>query len=96
MYKVFALLLGFCVSLSAADFEPDHRGIIEKWSEESYKRGKKIYDSLCIVCHGTDKREGSLPTALKFHNGQFKNGSDPHGMYKTLTKGFGMHAQFVM
>ena len=90
MYKVFALLLGFCVSLSAADFEPDHRGIIEKWSEESYKRGKKIYDSLCIVCHGTDKREGSLPTALKFHNGQFKNGSDPHGMYKTLTKGFGM------
>jgi glucose/arabinose dehydrogenase len=78
------------LGMAAESFEPDHQGIIEEWSEESVQRGQKIYQSLCVICHGTDKVEGSLPTALKFHNGQFKNGSDPHSMYKTLTKGFGM------
>ena len=84
------IFLIFVSTLSyAANFEPNHKNIIESWTEESYKRGEKIYNAMCIICHGTDKQEGSLPTALKFHNGQFKNGSDPYGMYKTMTKGFG-------
>ncbi|WDE99431.1 c-type cytochrome [Lentisphaera profundi] len=62
---------------------------IQAWSELSLERGEKIYNSLCITCHGNTDKEGSLPTALKFHEGPLKNGQDPLSMYNTLTKGFG-------
>jgi len=53
------------------------------------ERGEKIYNRLCITCHGNTEKEGSLPTALKFHEGPFKNGIDPLSMYQTLTSGYG-------
>ncbi|MDE0838012.1 MAG: c-type cytochrome [Kiritimatiellae bacterium] len=67
-------------------------GLIGNWSEASLDRGAKIYAGLCVTCHGTPVKEGSLPTALKFHEGAFKNGNDPMGMYKTLSLGFGQMA----
>lgn len=70
----------------------DHRGLIEDWNDESFKRGEKIYNQLCINCHGTVDSPGSLPTSLRFASGKFKNGSDPHSMYRTLTYGFGLMA----
>ncbi len=68
----------------------DHQGLINGLDRESYKRGEKIYNRLCINCHGTANKPGSLPTSLKFASGKFKNGNDPHAMYQTLTRGFGM------
>ncbi|MEO1832664.1 MAG: DUF6797 domain-containing protein [Akkermansiaceae bacterium] len=68
----------------------DHREIVRAWDKTSLKRGKEIYNQLCITCHGTDQKEGSIPIALKFHEGEFKNGHDPFRMYQTLTKGYGM------
>ncbi|MDB4572959.1 c-type cytochrome [Akkermansiaceae bacterium] len=68
----------------------DHREIVEAWNKDSLKRGQEIYNQLCITCHGTEKQEGSIPIALKFHEGKFKNGNDPYRMYQTLTKGYGM------
>lgn len=68
----------------------DHAGLIRNWDRESYRRGKAIYERLCINCHGTKTHAGSLPTSLRFASGTFKNGSDPYGMYRTLTYGFGM------
>ena len=68
--------------------EADHFQIVNSWDHNSLDRGARIYNGLCITCHGTDKVEGTLPTALRFHNGQFKNGKDPLSMYKTLTKGY--------
>lgn len=68
----------------------DHQGIVDSWDKNSFKRGQEIYNQLCITCHGTDKKEGSIPIALKFHEGKFKNGNDPFRMLKTLTKGYGM------
>jgi putative heme-binding domain-containing protein len=68
----------------------DHAGLIRSWNQESLNRGRAIYDRLCINCHGTKDRIGSLPTALRFSSGQFKNGCDPYSMYQTLTRGFGM------
>ena len=70
--------------------EIDHAGMIRDRSSESLQRGAAIYNRLCINCHGTHDRPGSLPTSLRFATGKFKNGSDPYTMYQTLTRGFGM------
>ncbi|MEN8679930.1 MAG: LamG-like jellyroll fold domain-containing protein, partial [Akkermansiaceae bacterium] len=68
----------------------DHAAFVKDWNSDSLKRGEEIYNQLCITCHGTEKQEGSIPIALKFHEGKFKNGNDPFRMYQTLTKGYGM------
>jgi glucose/arabinose dehydrogenase/mono/diheme cytochrome c family protein len=67
----------------------DHAEIVAEWNAKTLEEGAMIYKTLCVVCHGTKEQPGSLPTALRFAEGQFKNGSDPFSMYLTLTKGFG-------
>ena len=67
----------------------DHAEIVGAWNDEVLKEGETIYKTLCVVCHGTKEQPGSLPTALRFTEGAFKNGSDPFSMYLTLTQGFG-------
>ena len=67
----------------------DHRDIVAGWNAKSLAEGAQIYGTLCVVCHGTKEAPGSLPTALRFTEGPFKNGADPYAMYATLTKGFG-------
>ena len=68
----------------------DHSGMISDADHDSFERGQEIYERLCVNCHGTHDRPGSLPTSLRFANGRFKNGSDPYSIYQTLTRGFGM------
>ena len=68
----------------------DHSGMIAELDEESFNRGKEIYERLCVNCHGTKDEPGSLPTSLRFASDPFRNGSDPYSMYKTLTSGFGL------
>ncbi|MBI2477492.1 MAG: c-type cytochrome [Planctomycetia bacterium] len=70
--------------------EIDHAGMIQSLNDDSFQRGEAIYNRLCINCHGTHDKEGSLPTSLRFGSGKFKNGNDPYTMYQTLTRGFGM------
>ncbi len=70
----------------------DHAGFIGEWNDESLKRGEAIYQRVCVNCHGTVDRPGSLPTSLRFAEGKFKNGGDPLSMYRTLTHGFGLMA----
>ncbi len=67
----------------------DHFQIVSAWNEKTLAEGSQIYSTLCVVCHGTKEQQGSLPTALRFAEGQFKNGADPYSMFTTLTKGFG-------
>lgn len=76
--------------LPAYEKNIDHAGMIRGLNRASFKRGQAIYNRLCINCHGTKDRPGSLPTSLRFASGKFKNGSDPYRMYQTLTRGFGM------
>jgi hypothetical protein len=66
----------------------DHTEIVAGWNSKTLEEGATIYKTLCVVCHGTKEQPGSLPTALRFAEGQFKNGSDPYSMFTTLTKGF--------
>lgn len=79
------------ITLQIPDYEKyiDHAGLIQTLNDEAFRRGKKIYDRLCINCHGNLEKPGSLPTALRFAEGRFRHGSDPYTMYKTLTHGFG-------
>ncbi len=67
----------------------DHVEIVAGWNEKTLEEGRQIYATLCVVCHGTKEQPGSLPTALRFAEGPFKNGADPLSMFATLTKGFG-------
>ena len=70
----------------------DHKGLIElstQEEEESMERGRRIYGAVCFNCHGDRDQNGSIPTAFKFWEGQFKVGKDPYAMYQTLTRGYG-------
>jgi glucose/arabinose dehydrogenase len=77
------------VKAEESHVQPSHADLIRAWDKDSFARGQEIFNGLCITCHGNQKQEGSLPTALRFYNGTFKNGSDPISMYQTITKGFG-------
>lgn len=66
----------------------DHAELAGGWNAGSLEEGRRIYETLCVVCHGTIEQPGSLPTALRFAEGPFKNGADPYSMFVTLTKGF--------
>jgi cytochrome c5 len=67
----------------------DHAGMLRSWNAESYARGEKLYNSICITCHGNLTQAGSLPTSRPFWKEPFKNGSDPLSLYRTLTEGLG-------
>lgn len=69
--------------------EADHAAIIRNWNAESFARGRKLYDAICVTCHGNLTQPGSLPTSRPFWLEPFKNGADPFSLYKTLTSGFG-------
>ncbi|MFO0903446.1 MAG: DUF6797 domain-containing protein [Pirellulales bacterium] len=85
-----ASLLAF--TLPEYETRLDHAGLIRSWNEASRQRGEKLYQRVCVNCHGTKELAGSLPTSLRFAEGKFKNGSDPLAMYRTLTHGFGLMA----
>ncbi|WP_235952129.1 DUF6797 domain-containing protein [Crateriforma spongiae] len=74
------------------EYESDlnHALLIRQWDDDSFQRGKVVYQSLCINCHGDHQQPGSLPNALRFASGVFANGGDPYSMYRTLTHGFRM------
>ncbi len=67
----------------------DHAQLVAGWNQKTLAEGKKIYAELCLTCHGTKEKEGSLPTALRFGKAPFKNGGDPFSMYHTITHGYG-------
>lgn len=68
----------------------DHAGLIRDSDRAAFERGRRIYENLCLDCHGTRQQPGSLPTSLRFASDPFKRGSDPFSMYQTLTHGYGL------
>ncbi|HEX7379163.1 MAG TPA: DUF6797 domain-containing protein [Pirellulales bacterium] len=70
----------------------DHAGLLGDLNGMSFRRGEAIYQRVCANCHGTRDHAGSLPAALPFASGRFKNGADPYSIYRTLTYGFGLMA----
>lgn len=80
----------YAIRIPEYEKDIDHAGMIEDLDKDAFKRGQAIYNRLCINCHGTPDKPGSLPTSLKFASGKFRSGHDPYTMYQTLTRGFGM------
>lgn len=70
----------------------DHDGLIRRLDDKAFKRGEAIYARVCANCHGTKDRPSSLPTSPQFATHTFKNGSDPHSLYRTLTHGYNLMA----
>ncbi len=66
----------------------DHAELIKQADKKVIKTGRKIYDNVCMNCHGNLQQVGSIPTSLRFGQGQFQHGSDPHTMYQTITRGW--------
>ena len=88
--RSFAIIFLSCLAAIAAEPEAiDHAGIIRSWNAESFERGEKLYNTVCITCHGNLTQAGSLPTSRPFWKEPFKNGNDPLSIYKTLTVGLG-------
>ena len=80
---------------AAYEADVDHAAFLRDWrspkkSRAAFTRGEAIYGRVCANCHGTLDAAGSLPTALRFAEGKFKHGGDPHAMYRTLTSGSGL------
>jgi cytochrome c5 len=65
----------------------DHAALIRKWDAPSLARGEKLYAAVCITCHGTPEKAGTLPTSRAFWKEPFKNGCDPFSIYKTIGSG---------
>ncbi|MDQ8199404.1 cytochrome c [Pelagicoccus enzymogenes] len=68
----------------------DHARILDDWGERSLARGKQVYQRVCQSCHGDSETLGSLPQTLRFSEGEFQRGSDPHSMYTVVTRGWRM------
>ena len=84
------LLLISTLSIGAAESDKaPHAKIIRSWDDGSFARGRELYEVLCITCHGTPEKEGTLPTSRPFWKEPFKNGNDPYSIYKTLANGLG-------
>jgi cytochrome c5 len=91
---IASFALGLMCPLSACGAEEpddtiDHAGILRSWNAESLARGEKLYNTICITCHGNLTQAGSLPNSRPFWKEPFKNGSDPLSLYKTLSQGLG-------
>lgn len=70
----------------------DHAGIIGRLRSRDFDAGKAIYHGYCYNCHGDDGNTPSLPTARAFGTQKLKFGSDPYGMFLTLSRGKGLMA----
>ncbi|MBL9186554.1 MAG: c-type cytochrome [Opitutaceae bacterium] len=70
----------------------DHARLIRGWDKASLARGEKMYQFHCHSCHGDLNLAGSIPNALRFAEGKFAHGADPHTLYRTLTQGWRLMA----
>ncbi len=82
-------------ALPAYEKDIDHARLIENTSRGVLKMGQEIYQQVCHSCHGDLNFAGSIPQSLRFGEGQFRHGNDPHTMYQTITRGWRLMAPQV-
>lgn len=91
--NILKLFLVATLSFSATSIgltqETSHGALIKQFDDDSLKRGQELYTRTCQICHGTVEKEGHFPNALRFSQGEFKNGSAPHQLHNSIRNGFG-------
>ena len=70
----------------------DHAAYLENLGSKQFENGEKLYQGLCVNCHGPDGINPTLPTAPAFGLSPLNFGLDPFSMWKTLTDGNGLMA----
>ena len=83
----FVVLPTFLAPAQSTEVGVDHAALIQKWDAPGLARGEKLYTAVCITCHGTPEKVGTLPTSRAFWKEPFKHGSDPFSLYKTIGQG---------
>jgi hypothetical protein len=78
--------------LPAYEQKIDHRRLVKDQSRGVLRMGQEIYQMVCHNCHGDLNFPGSIPLSMRFGEGQFQHGSDPHKMYQTITQGWRLMA----
>lgn len=74
-----------------------HAEVLKGMGKDNFANGQRIYEGLCVNCHGKDGITPSLPISRAFGKGDLKFGTDPYSLYRTLTHGNGnMAAQTWM
>ena len=83
----FFVWSGFLAPAQNTEVGVAHAALIQKWDAQSLARGEKLYAAVCITCHGTPEKAGSLPTSRAFWKDTLKHGSDPFSLYKIIGQG---------
>ncbi len=69
--------------LPAYERDLRHADLIRGWNRETLIAGREIYAQTCANCHGSLETDGSMPNALRFAEGAFQQGGDPHAIWAT-------------
>ncbi|MFT5130319.1 MAG: hypothetical protein ACI8W8_003950 [Rhodothermales bacterium] len=75
-------------ALPGYEADINHAQLIRNSSKGVLHLGKEVYQQVCHNCHGDLRFPGSVPNSLRFAEGEFQHGSDPHTMYQTITRGW--------
>lgn len=87
-----AIALTLSQSIDAETNSFDHIEYLRELGSAQFERGERLYQGLCVNCHGADGNTPSLPLAPAFTTGTMKFGLDAYAMFKTLTHGNGLMA----
>ena len=85
---VVSHLLLSASALPAYESDVDHAHLIRHVDKTVIAQGREVYQQVCHNCHGDVNLPGSIPNSLRFAEGEFQHGSDPHTMYQTITRGW--------
>lgn len=66
----------------------DHAGILKKLNKTTLEKGRQLYATSCMACHGADGT-ASLPQARSFKKDKLRFGNKPYDMWRTITNGAG-------
>ncbi|MFT3704559.1 MAG: c-type cytochrome [Agriterribacter sp.] len=68
--------------------ETDHAVLLKKLNKATLEKGKQLYQSSCIACHGANGT-ASLAQARSFSKDKLRFGNKPYDMWRTVTNGAG-------
>ncbi|ULQ53250.1 DUF6797 domain-containing protein [Flavihumibacter fluvii] len=94
IYYFFPALLLILCFRNAGPYGPtdiDHAAVIKSLNKSTLEKGRQIYESSCMTCHGSNGTS-SYPQARSFSKDKLRFGNKPYEMWQTITNGAGLMA----